>query len=94
MATTKTASPCDLTDVPGIGPKKAALLQELGCGSLAQLRGADADELYVKAQLAAGRPLDKCVLYAFRCAVAYAEDPEPDPAAYRWWHFSDSATSR
>lgn len=94
MAATKTTAPCDLTDVPGIGPKKAALLQGMGYGSLASLRGANADDIYTKAQLSAGRPLDKCVLYAFRCAVAYAEDPEPDPAAYRWWHFSDSATRR
>lgn len=94
MAVTKTPEPCDLTDVPGIGPKKAALLQEMGYGSLDSLRGEDADDIYARAQLTEGRPLDKCVLYAFRCAVAYSEDPEPDPAAYRWWHFSDNAPRR
>lgn len=33
--------------------------------------------------------LDKCVLYAFRCAVAYAKDPNPNPENYRWWYFCD-----
>lgn len=87
MAIAKTTT--DLTDVPGIGAKKAALLTSIGHGDLASLRGANADDLYAQAQFEAGRPLDKCVLYAFRCAVAYAEDPHPNPDEYRWWHFCD-----
>lgn len=78
-----------MTDVPGIGAKKAALLERLGHEDLASLRGTNADDLYEKAQLQEGRPLDKCVLYAFRCAVAYVQDPHPNPDENRWWYFCD-----
>lgn len=84
----------DLTDVPGIGAKKAGLLEGLGYPDLASLRGADADDLYIQAQLSEGKALDKCVLYAFRCAVAYAEDPEPNPDEYRWWFFCDEGKGK
>ena len=75
--------------VPGIGAKKEQELTELGYGSLEALKNADPDELYVRACLKEGGPLDKCVLYAFRCAVAFAKDPAPNPENYRWWYFCD-----
>lgn len=79
----------DLRMVPGIGAKKEKELIELGYGSLEELKNADPDELYVKACLKEGWQLDKCVLYAFRCAVAFAKDPAPNPDNYRWWYFCD-----
>lgn len=79
----------DLRMVPGIGAKKEKELIELGYGSLEALKNADPDELYVKACLKEGWQLDKCVLYAFRCAVAFAKDPAPNPDNYRWWYFCD-----
>ena len=80
----------DLRMVPGIGAKKEKELRELGYDSLAALKNADPEELYVQASLHAGEQLDKCVLYAFRCAVAFANDPAPDPDKYRWWYFCDN----
>ena len=79
----------DLRMVPGIGAKKEKELIELGYGSLEELKNADPDELYVKACLKEGWQLDKCVLYAFRCAVAFAKDPAPNLDNYRWWYFCD-----
>ena len=79
----------DLRMVPGIGAKKEKELIELGYGSLEELKNADPDELYGKACLKEGWQLDKCVLYAFRCAVAFAKDPAPNPDNYRWWYFCD-----
>lgn len=79
----------DLRMVPGIGAKKEQELMELGYGSLEALKNADPDEVYVRASLKQGAPLDKCVLYAFRCAVAFAKDPAPNPDKYRWWYFCD-----
>lgn len=79
----------DLRMVPGIGAKKEKELIELGYGSLEALKNADPDELYVKACLKEGWQLDKCVLYAFRCAVAFAKNPAPNPDNYRWWYFCD-----
>lgn len=79
----------DLTNVPGIGTKKERVLIDLGYDSLAAMKDADPEELYTKACLLKTEQLDKCVLYAFRCAVAYAKDPNPDPEKYRWWYFTD-----
>ena len=79
----------DLRNVPGIGAKKEKELMELGYDSLEKLKSADPDELYAKACLHENQQLDKCVLYAFRCAVAYAKDSAPDPGKYRWWYFCD-----
>ena len=79
----------DLRLVPGIGVKKEQELAELGYGSLEELKSADPDELYIKACAKQGVQLDKCVLYAFRCAVAYANDPAPEQEKYRWWYFCD-----
>ena len=79
----------DLRLVPGIGAKKEKELMELGIHSLEELKDADPEELYFRASLNNGVQLDKCVLYAFRCAVAFAKDPSPDPDDYRWWYFCD-----
>lgn len=79
----------DLRKVPGIGAKKEQELMDLGYDSLEALKSADPDELYVLASAKQGVQLDKCVLYAFRCAVAYAKDPDPNPENYRWWYFCD-----
>lgn len=80
----------DLRNVPGIGAKKEAELIALGYPSLESLKNADPEELYLRASILQGRQPDKCVLYAFRCAVAYAKDPAPNPDQYRWWYFCDS----
>ena len=79
----------DLRLVPGIGAKKEKELMDLGYGSLEELKNADPDELYFLACAKEGWQLDKCVLYAFRCAVAFAKDPAPNPDEYRWWYFCD-----
>ena len=84
----------DLRNVPGIGAKKEQELMDLGYDSLEKLKGADPDELYIKACLRQSQQLDKCVLYAFRCAVAYARDPNPDPGKYRWWYFCDNKNTK
>ena len=83
----------DLRSVPGIGAKKEKELMELGYDSLEALKNADPDDLYVQACIRQNRQLDKCVLYAFRCAVAYAKDPVPNPEEYRWWYFCDKPQS-
>lgn len=79
----------DLRLVPGIGAKKEKELMELGYNSLDELKNADPDELYFRACAHKGWQLDRCVLYAFRCAVAFAKDPAPNPDEYRWWYFCD-----
>lgn len=67
---------------------------ELGYDSLGALKNADPDELYFQACVKKGWQLDKCVLYAFRCAVAFANDPCPEPEKYRWWNFTDDKIAK
>ena len=79
----------ELRNIPGVGTKTEQTLIALGYGSLKALRDADPDELYIKACLLENEQMDKCALYVFRCAVAYAKDPAPNPNEYRWWFFTD-----
>lgn len=84
----------DLRMVPGIGAKKEKELMELGYDSLESLKEADPDELFFQLCAKEGWQLDKCVLYAFRCAVAFAKDTSPNPDEYRWWYFCDKPKSK
>jgi hypothetical protein len=61
-----------LRALPSIGPRLAEKLLLLGVRSPAGLRGRDPEALYDELQAQLG-PVDRCVLYAFRCAV-YAAD--------------------
>ena len=79
----------DLRKVPGVGPKYEKEFMDLGYDSLESLKNADPDELYFDACVKHNFRLEKCILYVFRCAVAYAKDPDPDPEEYRWWYYCD-----
>lgn len=78
----------DLTRIPGIGRKMAPKLVALGYPTVASLRTADPDVMYKKYEAMCGCHVDRCVLYTFRCAVAYACDPA-SVAGKNWWHFKD-----
>lgn len=78
----------DLRRCPGIGPSMARDLVALGVGSVEDLRGRNPETLY--AELCARRgPTDRCVLYAFRCAVYFAGTADPDPDLLQWWRWKD-----
>ncbi len=81
----------DLQRVPGVGPSIADDLWRLGVREVSQLRGADAEALYGRFCSLAGGPVDRCLLYVFRCAVYYAETPEAerDPERLKWWSWKD-----
>ena len=79
-----------LQDIPGIGPSLAADLRALGIRSVAQLRGRNPQRLYERLSALQG-PQDPCVLYAFRCAVYYANTPKPKPSLLKWWNWKDRA---
>ncbi len=34
-------------------------------------------------------PLDRCVLYVFRCANYYAAHKRHDPELLKWWNWKD-----
>ena len=79
----------DLQRIPGIGPSMAADLLSLGIDSVAALRGQDPEQLYQRLCQQVGRPVDRCVLYVFRCAVYFAENTVHDPELLKWWHWKD-----
>lgn len=79
----------DLQRIPGIGPSMAADLLGLGITSVAALRGQNPERLYQRLCQQAGRPVDRCVLYVFRCAVYFAENTVHDPELLKWWHWKD-----
>jgi nucleotidyltransferase/DNA polymerase involved in DNA repair len=81
-----------LEEIPGVGPKIARLLHDLGLRSVDDLQGQDPEELYGRLVALRGRPIDRCVLYVFRCAVYYAEHGR-DPRKLKWWNWKDAGGS-
>lgn len=82
-------SPSELERVPGIGPSIAADLHGIGIDRVAQLGGADPQDLYDRVCKKTGAIHDRCLLYAFRCAVYYASRPVHDPEKLKWWNWKD-----
>jgi len=80
----------DLSRVPGIGPSLASDLCSLGIRQVAELRGRDPERLYSDLCEKAGQHVDRCVLYAFRCAVYFASESRPEPEKLKWWNWKDS----
>jgi hypothetical protein len=78
-----------LQDIPGIGPNLARHLRKIGFNDPSELRNQDAERMYARLCEHEGRSMDRCVLYAFRCAVYYASNEEQDPELLKWWHWKD-----
>jgi predicted flap endonuclease-1-like 5' DNA nuclease len=83
--------PSDLQSIPGIGPSLAQDLHDLGIHRVAQLKRRDPERLYRRLIVLRGRHQDRCVLYAFRCAVYYGSTPRPRADRLRWWRWKDTA---
>ena len=83
----------DLQRIPGVGPSIAADLHGLGIDCVAALHGQNPEQLYQRLCQQVGKPVDRCVLYVFRCAVYFAENADghtpPDPELLKWWHWKD-----
>ena len=83
-----------LRAIPGVGPSLAHDLWRLGARHPDDLRGADPQALYERLMELEGHHVDRCVLYVFRCAVHWAEGPDPDPEMAKWWNWSDENLAR
>jgi hypothetical protein len=81
-----------LQEIPGVGPKLARDLRDLGLRCVDDLQGQDPEELHSRLVALRGCRIDRCVLYVFRCAVYYAEEGR-DPQKLRWWNWKDPDTS-
>lgn len=79
----------ELTKIPGVGTKIAAVLEALGVSSIADLRGQNPMELYERDCLYKGYRDDRCVLYVFRLAVYFAEHDVYEEEKLKWWYWKD-----
>ncbi len=79
----------ELEQIPGVGKSIAADLHRLGVTSIRQLKREDPEKLYGKLCRFQASPVDRCVLYVFRCAVYYASTRDPDPELLKWWNWKD-----
>lgn len=79
-----------LEKIPGVEPECAVKLRELGFTSVSELKKKDAEEMYYKLCIDNGSPLEKSLLYQFRCAIYYATVKTADPKKLHWWYWKDS----
>lgn len=80
------ASKSELEGVPGIGPSLAEDFRELGFRTVADLGRGDPEAMYESLRTLRGGTMDRCVLYAFRCAVYFASGGRHDPEMLKWWN--------
>ena len=83
----------DLQAIPGIGPSLEGALNELGYAVTSDLAQQDPESIYRRLCEARGGHVDRCVLYAFRCAVYFASHSVHDPRLLKWWQWKDTKTS-
>lgn len=55
----------------------------------AQLRGKQADNLYLDYCVESGGVADRAILYEMRCTVYFANTVKPDEKMLRWWNWKD-----
>ena len=94
LSPSRTESLRALREIPGVGPSIAADLVELGIRRVTDLRGKDPERMYLRFCAKRGQPIDRCLLYVFRCAVYYAETPRPSPDLLKWWSWKDRTLPR
>ncbi len=80
-----------LTEIPGVGPRIAAVMEALGIRETTDLRGRDPEELYLRECVMKGYREDRCALYVWRAAVYYADHEVRDPEKLNWWYWKDKA---
>ncbi len=79
----------DLQRIPGVGKSIARDLWNLDVRSVAELRGQNPELLYQRLCAFQGAPVDRCMLYVFRCAVYFASNERHEPELLKWWNWKD-----
>jgi hypothetical protein len=77
----------ELQTIPGVGKSISLDLWNLGIRSVRALKNRNPEVLYRKYCILVGQPVDRCLLYVFRCAVYYASHENHDPALLLWWNW-------
>ena len=79
----------ELRTIPGVGISISLDLWNLNIHSLGALKNKDPELLYQEHCILAGQPVDRCLLYVFRCAVYYASHKRHNPELLLWWNWKD-----
>jgi len=80
-----------LQQIPGVGKAVANDLWRMGIRAVGDLKGKNAEELYVLHNDERGEVQDICMLYTFRCAIYFANTVNKvrDPEKLKWWNWMD-----
>jgi len=79
----------ELEQIPGVGKTIAQDMQNIGIHSIGDLKGKQAEQLYDRLCEFKASPVDRCMLYVFRCAIYYASNTEHDPELLKWESWKD-----
>jgi hypothetical protein len=79
----------DLREIPWIGEKIEILLNDVGVYSIEDMKKSDPEELYHDLCDMKASPVDRCVLYVFRCAKYFVSNKNHDPERLKWWTWKD-----
>jgi len=79
----------ELQQIPGVGKTIARDMQSIGIHSIDDLKGLQAQQLYDRLCEFKPSPVDRCMLYVFRCAIYYASNTDHDPELLKWENYSD-----
>lgn len=83
----------DFRRIPGVGPRIAGDLWDLGLRCVEDLRRQNPEGLYERLCELQGQRVDRCMLYVFRCAVYFASHEVHDPNLLLWWSWKDLSGS-
>ena len=78
-----------LEQIPGVGKTIALDMHNIGIHSIDDLKPAQAQQLYDKLCDFKASPVDRCMLYVFRCAIYYASNTDHDPQLLKWQNWKD-----
>lgn len=79
----------NLEIIPGVGKSIAEDLRNIGVQTVADLKGKDPEKLFEMSNRYEGKIQDRCLLYVFREAVYFAQNPNHDPEKLKWWNWKD-----
>lgn len=74
----------DLLKIPGVGKSIKEDLIHMGYTNVENLRNKNPEFLYLQLCALKGMQVDRCMLYAFRCAVYFASKKEKDSVLLKW----------
>lgn len=78
-----------LEEIPGVGPRIAAVMEALGIQAVSDLAGADPEELYRRECLMKGFQEDRCCLLCVAGGGLLCRAPRPEAEKLKWWYWKN-----